>query len=366
MVQLSFLSLVLAATSAVALELFVPEPCTFTATPTPTTSIPVGKRDPKGLDALAQRKRRYFGVAFDVNRMSDAAYTQLILAQFGQITAENSLKWETTEPSRGVFNFTNGDIVVKTAQRNKMSCQSIAPLRAHTLVWHSQLPSWVGNGNFTKKELISVMKNHINNVAGHYRGVPYAWDVVNEAFNEDGSFRQTVFYSTIGEEYIDIAFKQARLVDPKALLAINDYNIDGQGPKSTAMINLVKNARKRGVPIDQIGAQAHLVVGTLPTTIRENWQAMANLGVWVAVTELDIRMPTPANATSLAQQAADYKTVVNACLAVSRCVGVTVWGASDKYSWVPEVFSGEGAPLPYDDNLAPKPAYNAIVQALKA
>ncbi|KAG8805386.1 hypothetical protein FRC19_007916, partial [Serendipita sp. 401] len=238
--------------------------------------------------------------------------------------------------------------------------------RAHVLVWHSQLPAWVTAGNFAKNELISVMKNHIVNVAGHFRGHIATWDVVNEVFNEDGTFRSTVFHDTIGPEFIDIAFRTAKLADPFATLAINDYNIDGLGPKSTAMVNLVKSARSRGVPIEQIGAQAHLVVGTLPTNIRENWQAFANTGAWVAITEIDIRMPTPPTEASLAQQKADYKTVVNACLAVSRCVGVTVWGATDKYSWVPDVFDGEGAACPYDENLKPKPAYYGMVEAFKA
>ncbi|KIM31617.1 glycoside hydrolase family 10 protein [Serendipita vermifera MAFF 305830] len=335
-------------------------PCTTSGSPTPTSAYPIGRRAPKGLGALAERKRRYFGVAWDVNRAVDSDYTQLVLAQFDQITAENSLKWETTEPSRGVFNYTNGDFVVGTALANHMS------FRAHVLVWHSQLPAWVTAGNFSKTELTSIMKNHIVNVAGHYKGKVYTWDVVNEVFNEDGTFRSTVFYDTIGAEFIDIAFKTARQTDPHALLAINDYNIDGTGAKSTAMINLVKGAKRRGVPIDQIGAQAHLVVGTLPTDIQANWQAFTDIGVVVAVTEVDIRMPTPPTAESLAQQAADYKTVVSACLNIKKCVGVTVWGASDKYSWVPDVFPGEGAPLQWDDNLVPKPAYNATVQALLA
>jgi len=344
-----------------ALSIHIGDPCPFEPHPSHDAfPIPVGHHDPRGLDALAERKHRYFGCAFDVNRMSDANYTQLVLAQFGQITPENSLKWEVTEPTQNVFNYTLGDILVRTTQKNNMS------FRAHVLVWHSQLPPWVTSSNFTKTELISVMKNHIKNVAGHYKGIPFSWDVVNEIFNEDGTWRSTVWHDTIGPEFVDIAFKTARSVDPHALLAINDYNIDGTGNKSTAVKNLVKSSRARGIPIDMIGAQAHLVVGTLPTDIQKNWQSFADLGVFVAVTELDIRMNTPPSAADLAQQAKDYKTVVSACLAVSRCVGVTVWGASDKYSWVPDVFAGEGAPLPWDENLAPKPAQTAIVQALNA
>ncbi|KAG8759390.1 hypothetical protein FRC14_006054 [Serendipita sp. 396] len=339
------LSVALAATSVLASPL-IPTPCASSTTaPTPTTSIPVGKRDPKGLDSLAKRKKRFVGCAYDVYHISDVDYTQLVLAQFGQLTPENSLKWESTEPTRNNFTLGNGDTLVKIAEKNKI---------------------WVTAGNFAKNELISVMKNHIVNVAGHFRGHIATWDVVNEVFNEDGTFRSTVFHDTIGPEFIDIAFRTAKLADPFATLAINDYNIDGLGPKSTAMVNLVKSARSRGVPIEQIGAQAHLVVGTLPTNIRENWQAFANTGAWVAITEIDIRMPTPPTEASLAQQKADYKTVVNACLAVSRCVGVTVWGATDKYSWVPDVFDGEGAACPYDENLKPKPAYYGMVEAFKA
>ena len=118
--------------------------------------------------------------------------------------------------------------------------------------------------------------------------------------------------------------------------------------------------------MDGIGIQAHLVVGTVPTTLQENWQAMADLGVDVAITELDIRMTLPVTAARLEQQKADYENVVAACMAVTRCIGITIWDWTDKYSWVPGVFEGEGAPLPWDENLVAKPAYDGIVNALIA
>lgn len=144
----------------------------------------------------------------------------------------------------------------------------------------------------------------------------HTWDVVNEALADDGSMRQSIFYNTIGEYYIDIAFKTAKAADSAAILAINDYNIDGTGAKSTVMINLVTKMKARGVPIEQVGIQAHLIVGSVPTTLSTNWNAFVNLGVSIAITELDIRMPTPATTANLAQQATDYSI----CLVPSECM----------------------------------------------
>lgn len=132
------------------------------------------------------------------------------------------------------------------------------------------------------------------------------------------------------------------------------------------MINLVSSLLAQGVPIDGIGIQAHLIVGSVPSTLQANWQAMADLGVDVAITELDIRMTLPVTAARLEQQKADYQKVVAACMAVTRCVGITIWDWTDKYSWVPSVFSGQGAALPWDETFVAKPAYDGIVNALTA
>ena len=132
------------------------------------------------------------------------------------------------------------------------------------------------------------------------------------------------------------------------------------------MINLVSSLLDQGVPVDGIGIQAHLIVGSVPSTLQANWQAMADLGVDVAITELDIRMTLPVTAARLEQQKADYQKVVAACVAVTRCVGITIWDWTDKYSWVPSVFSGQGAALPWDETFVAKPAYDGIVNALTA
>ncbi|GHC68599.1 hypothetical protein GCM10010309_34860 [Streptomyces violaceochromogenes] len=140
--------------------------------------------------------------------------------------------------------------------------------------------------------------------------------------------------------------------------------MEGVNAKSTALYNLVKSLKERGVPIDGVGLQAHLIVGQVPSTLQQNIQRFADLGVDVAITELDIRMQLPATQAKLTQQAADYQAVTNACVAVARCTGVTVWGFTDSDSWIPDTFPGQGAATPYDENYRSKPAYHAIAEAL--
>ncbi len=266
------------------------------------------------------------------------------------------MKWQYTEPSRGRFDYTAAEEVVDLAESNGQS------VRGHTLVWHNQLPSWVDD--VPAGELLDVMRDHITHEVDHFKGRLIHWDVVNEAFEEDGSRRQSVFQRKIGDGYIAEAFKAARAADPDVKLYYNDYNIEGIGPKSDAVYEMVKSFKAQGVPIDGVGMQAHLIAGQVPASLQRNIQRFAELGVDVALTELDIRMTLPRTAAKDARQAADYGAVVEACLAVSRCVGITVWDYTDKYSWVPSVFPGEGAALPWDENFAKKPAYHAIAAAL--
>ncbi|KAF7771591.1 CAZyme family GH10 [Agaricus bisporus var. burnettii] len=310
------------------------------------------------LNTLAVRAgKKYFGTATDNPELGDAPYVAQLgnTADFNQITAGNSMKWDATEPSRGTFTFANGDTVANMA-RNRGQL-----LRGHTCVWHSQLPNWVTSGNFDNSTLLSIVQNHCSTLVSHYRGQMCYWDVVNEPFNEDGSFRQSVFFQKTGTAYIATALRAARNADPNTKLYINDFNIEGTGAKSTGMINLVRSLQQQNVPIDGIGVQAHLIVGQIPSSIQQNLQNFANLGVEVAITELDIRMTLPVTQQKLEQQQEDYRTVIRACKAVSRCVGVTVWDWTDRYSWVPGVFTGEGAACPWDENLAKKPAYQGIV-----
>jgi endo-1,4-beta-xylanase len=290
-----------------------------------------------------------------VSEWNDSAYKALGNREANMLTPGNEMKWDTTEPNPGQFNFAPADSLVAAAVAANQR------VRGHTLVWHSQTPSWVQN--LPAAELRQAMTSHITAEVNHYRGKLYAWDVVNEAFNEDGTRRQSFWQQKLGDGYIAEAFRAARAADPTVKLYYNDYNTDGIGAKSDAVYNMVKSFLQQGVPIDGVGLQAHLIVGQVPGTMRQNIQRFADLGVEVAITELDIRMQTPATAAKLATQASDYTAVANACLAVAGCVGITTWGLSDKYSWIPSVFPGEGAALPFDESLRPKPAYDSLYRA---
>ncbi|KAJ5476853.1 hypothetical protein N7475_002582 [Penicillium sp. IBT 31633x] len=316
-----------------------------------------------GLHSAAVAKGKlYFGSATDNPELTDAAYLAQLsnTEDFGQITPGNSQKWDALEPSQNTFTYTRGDAIASLAAQNGQE------LRCHTLVWHSQLPNWVSSGSWTNATLIAAMKNHITNVVTHYKGKCYAWDVVNEALNEDGTYRDSIFYKVIGEAYLPIAFATAAAADPDVKLYYNDYNLEWAGAKSTGAQRIVKLVQQYGAKIDGVGLQAHLIVGSTPSQSAQasNLAAITALGVDVAYTELDIRMTLPATAALLAQQSIDYQNTVAACVANTRCVGVTIWDYTDKYSWVPSVFTGEGAALPWDENLAKKPAYAGIFAAL--
>jgi endo-1,4-beta-xylanase len=310
------------------------------------------------LGQLAAAKGKYFGSALAASRAAGGgSYTQLVGTEFNVVTPENEMKIDATEPNQGQFNFGPGDQIVSFAQAHNQR------VRGHTLVWHSQLPNWLNNGNFNATQLRAIMQNHITTVMQHYAGKTFAWDVVNEAFNDDGTRRQSKWQTTLGDGYIADAFRFARAADPNAKLYINDFNTDGVNAKSTAIFNLASTLKSQGL-LDGVGFQSHMILGQVPSTYQQNLQRFANLGLDVAITELDIRMNTPASSAMLQQQAGDYTTVVNACLAVSRCVGITTWGVGEPDSWIPGTFPGQGQGLLFDSNYQPKPAYNAVNAAL--
>ncbi|KAK3504424.1 glycoside hydrolase superfamily [Neurospora crassa] len=326
----------------------------------------------KGLDWYAKKAGlKYFGAATDSPGQRERAgleaaypkYDEIMWksGEFGQTTPTNGQKWLFTEPTQGTFNFTEGDIVVSLAhQHHKL-------LRCHALVWHSQLAPWVEAGNWTKDELRSIIVSHITNVMTHYKGQCYAWDVVNEAFNEDGTYRESVFSTVLGgDEFIQLAFETASKLDPQAKLYYNDYNLESPSAKTAAVRKLVRQLQSKGFRIDGVGLQAHLTAESRPT-LDEHVAAIegfAELGVEVALTELDVRLEMPANATNLAQQKEAYKNAVGACVQVDGCIGVTIWDFYDPFSWVPAVFPGEGAALLWFDDFSRHPAYEGVVEAL--
>ncbi|KAF9259234.1 glycoside hydrolase [Marasmius fiardii PR-910] len=297
---------------------------------------------------------RFFGAAANTTFLfNDQNYTRLAETQFSIFTPEREMKWPTVHPFPNVFNFTPGDEIVKFAESRG------ARVRGHNLMWGSPLPPWV-NDSLSATELDRALKNHINTVMDHYRGRLYAMDVINEFISDtpNATFKDIIWTRKFGEEAMAKGLTYARQADPEPKLYINDYDIEAINNKSNSLFEVVKSLKKDGIPLDGIGFQCHLTLGQVPPDLQENLQRFADLDLDVAITELDINLRGPANETAYAQQAKDYKEVVRACVAVKRCVSVTVWGISDDYSWIPD-----GEVLPWDREKQPKPAFFAIAEA---
>ena len=311
------------------------------------------------LKTLAQAAGgRYFGSDITGNLLSQSTVTQLQSQQFNMVTPGNEMKWDTTEPSNGTFNFGPGDQIVSYAKANSER------VRCHNLVWQSQLPSWVSS--LPSNQVQSAMETHITTEVTHFKGSCYAWDVVNEPFNGDGSFVADAFFNAMGSGYIADALRTAHAADPNAKLYLNDFNIEGENAKSNAMFNLAQSLLAQGVPLNGIGFESHFILGQIPSDMQANMQRFANLGLDVAVTELDDRITLPASSANLQQQATEFSEVVQDCLNVSRCVGVTQWAVGDADSWVPGAFAGQGAATMFDQNYNPKPAFTSVQNTLAA
>ncbi|MFD8224313.1 non-reducing end alpha-L-arabinofuranosidase family hydrolase [Streptomyces massasporeus] len=297
------------------------------------------------LGAQAAQSGRYFGTAVAAGRLGDGTYTGILDREFNSVTPENEMKWDTTEPSRGSFNFGPADQIANRAQARGQR------LRGHTLVWHSQLPGWVSSIR-DANTLRGVMNNHITTVMNRYKGRIHSWDVVNEAFADGGSgqLRSSVFRDVLGNGFLEQAFRTARTADPAAKLCYNDYNIENwSDAKTQGVYRLVRDFKARGVPIDCVGLQAHFGAGGPPASFRTTLSNFAALGVDVQITELDIAQAPP-NA---------YANTVRACMNVARCTGITVWGIRDSDSW-----RSQENPLLFDRNGNKKPAYQSALTSM--
>jgi endo-1,4-beta-xylanase len=314
------------------------------------------------------------GSAIPVNAITsqDGPDAQLLIKHFNSITAENELKWDATEPQEGQFDFTRADPIVAFAVNNGIG------LRGHTLVWHSQTPDWVfhdGEGNLVSKEvLFARMKQHIQTVAGRYKGQIYAWDVVNEVLepgdHAPGGLRNSLWYQIAGEEYIEKAFIYAREVDPNAKLFINDYNTN-MPDKRQDLYDLIKRLKDKGIPVDGVGHQTHIGI-EYPSVqeLDDMVTAFRDLNIEQQITEMDMSIYTndidaydtfPLDLQI--KQAKRYQAIFDVFRKHKDQVNsVTVWGKDDGNTWLRNFpVNRNNWPLLFDERLQAKYAYWALV-----
>ena len=314
----------------------------------------------EGLRGAARGTGVRIGTAVDTTALAgDAPYRTAVGREFNAVTPENVMKWQVVEPTQGHYDWSQADQLVAFARAHGQL------VRGHTLVWHSQNPSWLTEDAFTPAQLRDILRKHIFDEMGHFRGKIWAWDVANEVFNDDGTPRDTIWLRALGPGYIADAFRWAHQADPSAILFINDYNVEGVNAKSDAYYALIKQLRAQGVPVQGFGIQGHLALQYgLPGNVATNVRRFDALGVKTAFTEVDVRMVLPADPIKVAAQAEGFATMLRACLLVKHCISYTVWGFTDKYSWVPSVFTGQGSATPFDENFQPKLAYGTIRDTL--
>lgn len=306
---------------------------------------------------------------------------EIVKQYFTQLSAENIMKMSFLQPSQGNFTFSNADELVNFANNNGLS------VHGHVLVWHSQVPNWMRDFQGDKAAWINIMENHVQRVASHFSGKLTSWDVVNEAFNEDGSYRSaavdsghgvdqrqaSIWHQNIGDEFIERAFKTAHEADTNAELYYNDYNISWNEAKLDAIVAMAKDFKSRGIPIDGIGFQLHINESN-PSAAQfaKQLQKVVNLGLKVKITELDIQMNHSANATELTPYIAErqkqrFFEIISTYLStvpVNLRGGITVWGVSDSDSWITGLTGNTDWPLLFDDEFNAKPALQGFADAL--
>jgi endo-1,4-beta-xylanase len=316
------------------------------------------------------------GTAVRPSQLSEQAYASTLAREFNMVEAEDAMKWWVLRPGRATYDFRQGDKVVRFAQAHQMK------VRGHCLVWGRYNPDWLTQGHFPCRQLSRLLREHITRVMKHYAGQVFAWDVINEALDENGSVRDSPWHnqpgigSPTGTAYIEQVFRWARKADPNALLFYNEAEGEGLNRKSDAIYAMVKDFKRRGVPIDGVGLQMHIPtidadIADIAANVAANIARLTALGVQVHITELDVSLPVDSNGQprpdDLTRQAEVYRGIVRACLNSAGCTAIQTWGFTDKYSWIGSHSHGaRGLALPFDRAYQPKPAYRAVRQELSA
>lgn len=270
------------------------------------------------------------------------------------------MKWERVHPEPDRWDFEPADELVRFAGAHGLR------VHGHTLVWHQQLAGWLTPA-LSGAAASRALAEHVETLAGRYAGRVAAWDVVNEAIDGAGRLRDTYFRRAVGAGYVAEAFRRAHAADPGARLYYNDFDAEGGGRKADAVHELVRRLLDAGVPVHGVGLQMHIRATRPPRpgAIRANVERLLRLGLEVRISEMDVRVRTVRRGDPLARQRRAYRDAIAACVGLPGFAGVTFWGVSDRHSWIHARF-GEDAPLLFDRDYAPKPAYFGVREALAA
>jgi GH35 family endo-1,4-beta-xylanase len=336
--------------------LLAPTPGASSTPPAPTVALRA-----QGLRDFADGFLIGFATRNDFWELPDAtSYQALAASEFNILTPAIQMKWAEIHPSRNTYRFGPADQHVAFAERHGMQ------VHGHTLVWYSTNPTWLTQGTWSRQELKAILYEHIDQVVGHYRGRVAIWDVVNEGFNSDGKYRETLWSLGLGKNYIELAFERAHAADPGAILVYNDLGMEELNAKSDAVYAMAVDFRRRGVPLHGIGFQLHITVDAIDLkSFAKNMRRFAELGLKLYITEADVRLKGTPTAEDLQAQARTYQGLLHTCLEQPACKGFQLWGFTDKYSFIRSAYPGYGNALIFDEDYRPKPAYRALREELK-
>jgi len=328
-------------------------------------------RSPETLREAADRAGILIGTAVRPSLFSEAAYSATLSREFNMVEAEDAMKWSVVRRDQS-FEFSQGDEVVRFARAHGMK------VRGHCLVWDHDSPLWLTQGRFTPDQLAGLLRDHITTEMKHYAGEVFAWDVVNEALNEKGDAKDSIWYnqpgigmSGKGTAYVEQAFRWAHEAEPHALLFYNEAEAEEMNRKSDAVYAMVRDFKDRGVPIDGVGLETHITPDFDTHALSANIERLTKIGLEVQITELDVSLPltpgVPSEQKDVVLQAEVYRRIMKACLAHPGCTAIQTWGFTDKWSWIGSHSRGRrGSALIFDGLYRPKPAYNAMLSTLQS
>ncbi len=301
------------------------------------------------------------GAAIKDALLDRAIYSNTLISDFNSISAENAMKFGATHPQLNTFNFTAADKIVNFALKNKMR------VHGHVLIWpkDSTMPTWLTSFVGTPAAYEALMKTHIETVLAHFKGKVVSWDVVNEAFADDGTLKDNLWLRQLGEDYILKAFQFAHEADPDILLFYNDYGQEFGGRKMKAIMDLVAKAKARNIPIHGLGFQMHTLTKVAASGFETNVNLAATTGLLIHVSELDITVGRTFELLQQQTQATRYKEIFTAYMKIPKAqqFGITTWGVSDKDSFYNASDSGADHPLLFDHDYNPKLAYKSVIDA---